>query len=50
MLTSISEIESDPAKIVEKFTQPLFVIFNFFEIKRNILEEIVSKYIAGEVT
>ena len=50
VLTTISEIESDTTKVVEKFTQPLFVVFNFFKLKRNILEEIIGKYIAGEVT
>jgi len=37
-------------EIVEKFTQPLFVVFNFFEISRKLLEEIVNKYALGEVT
>jgi len=48
--TTIDEIESNLVDIVEKFTQPLFVVFNFFELNRAILEEIVNKYVTGEVT
>ena len=48
--TSIQEIESNTTDLVEKFTQPLFVLFNFFELDKAILSEIVNKYIAGEVT
>ncbi len=48
--TTIDEIESTLVDVVEKFTQPLFVVFSFFELSRAILEEIVNKYVTGEVT
>jgi hypothetical protein len=48
--TTIQEIESNTVDLVERFTQPLFVVFNFFELDKAILSEVVNKYIAGEVT
>ena len=48
--TTIQEIESSIVDLVENFTQPLFVVFNFFELDKAILSDIVNKYIAGDVT
>lgn len=48
--TTIEKTESNPVDLVQSFTEPLFVVFNFFELNRAVLEEIVNKYVAGEVT
>jgi hypothetical protein len=48
--TTIEQTEANLVNLVESFTQPLFVVFNFFELQKNILEEIVNKFVAGEVT
>lgn len=48
--TTFKEIESDLVDVVQKFTKPLFVIFDFFEPNRKVLEEIVKNYVAGKVT
>ncbi len=48
--TSTEKIESELVDIVQKFTQPLFVIFDFFEVSRTVLENIVNNYVAGKVT
>ena len=48
--TTIEETESRLVELVEKFTQPLFVVFNFFELERNILGDIVNKFVEGKVT
>ncbi len=48
--TTIEQIESQLVELVEKFTQPLFVVFNFFELKRDILAEIVNAFVEGKVT
>lgn len=48
--TTIEDIESNLVDLVERFTQPLFVVFNFFELNRSILEDIVNRYVSGEVT
>lgn len=48
--TTIEQTESNLVDLVESFTQPLFVIFNFFELNRGVLEDIVNKFVAGEVT
>lgn len=47
--TTLEKIESDLVNIVEKFTQPLFVIFNFFEIDKKSLEKIVDDFVAGRI-
>jgi len=48
--TSIEQTESKLVEIVEQFTQPLFVMFNFYEVQRAELEDIVNKFVAGKVT
>lgn len=48
--TTIEQTESQLVELVEKFTQPLFVVFNFFELNRDILAEIVNKFVEGKVT
>lgn len=48
--TTFEEIESDLVNLVQRFTQPLFVIFDFFEVGRDVLEDIVNNYVAGRVT
>lgn len=48
--TTSEKIESDLVDIVQRFTQPLFVIFDFFEVEGKILEDIVNNYVAGRIT
>jgi len=48
--TTIEHTESNLIDLVERFTQPLFVVFNFFELSRSVLEDIVNKFVAGKVT
>lgn len=48
--TTIEQSESQLVELVEKFTQPLFMVFNFFELKRDVLAEIVNKFVEGKVT
>jgi hypothetical protein len=48
--TNAEKIESELVDIVQRFTQPLFVIFDFFEVSRTVLENIVNNYVAGRVT
>lgn len=48
--TTFEKIESDLVDLVQRFTQPLFVMFNFFELDRKVLEEIVNDFVAGKVT
>jgi len=42
--TSIEQTKSQLVELVEDFTQPLFVVFNFFELKRSALAEIVGEF------
>ncbi|PIU67174.1 MAG: hypothetical protein COS84_04970, partial [Armatimonadetes bacterium CG07_land_8_20_14_0_80_40_9] len=48
--TTFEKIESDLVDLVERFTQPLFVIFDFFEVNEKVLEDIVNNYVAGRAT
>ena len=48
--TTFKKIESDLVDLVQRFTQELFVIFNFFKVNRKELEDIVNNFMAGRVT
>lgn len=48
--TTSEKIESDLVDLVQRFTQPLFVIFDFFKVNGKVLEDIVNNYVAGRVT
>ena len=47
--TTFEKIESDLVDLVQRFTQPLFVLFDFFELDRTVLEHIVNNYVEGRV-
>jgi len=47
--TTLDKLESELVDLVEKFTEPLFVIFHFFKLDRKVLEDIVNNYVAGKV-
>lgn len=49
IITTIDEIEGNMVGIVEKFTKPLFEQFDFFELERKVLDDIVSNYLNGKV-
>lgn len=48
--TSISEFEEKPTSVVGQFTEPLFELFDFFQLNGNVLEEIVINYLNGKVS
>lgn len=48
--TTIEQTESQLAELVERFTQPLFMVFDFFELKRDVLADIVNKFVEGQTT
>ena len=48
--TTIEKVEPDLVDLVQQITTPLFVIFDFFEIQKSILEEIVNNFVNGKVT
>ncbi len=47
--TTLEKIESDLVNVVQEFTQPLFVVFDFSELDKKVLENIVNSYVAGKV-
>jgi len=48
--TVIERIEPDLVDLVQKITAPLFMVFDFFQIHKSILEEIVNNFVDGKVT
>lgn len=48
--TSIEEIESDLVGVVEKVTKPLFMVFDYFDLPRGVLEGLVNGFVDGKVT
>lgn len=48
--TSISDIENSLVDNVELFTKPLFEKFDFFELDRKVLEDIITRFKKGEVS
>lgn len=47
--TTVEELESNLVGVVKGVTQPLFMLFDFFELGDQILEELVEGFVAGEV-
>lgn len=47
--TTLDKIETNLVELVQEFTQPLFIVFNFFELDRKVLEDIVNNFVAGKV-
>jgi hypothetical protein len=48
--TTCEKIESDLINLVQTFTSPLFILFDFFDIDRVVSEGIVNNFVAGRVT
>ena len=49
IVTNIEETESKLVELVERFTQDLFVIFNYFQVDNSTQAKIVDKFVKGEV-
>jgi hypothetical protein len=49
-ITTVSALESNLPEYVKQIVQPLFVVFDFFEISDRILGELVDSFTAGSVT
>jgi hypothetical protein len=48
--TSISDIEVSLIARVREIVSELFVLFDFFELSGEVYEEIVTKFVDGEIT
>lgn len=46
---TLADVETGLVDIVEKFTKPLFAQFNFFELDKSVLTEIVTNFEKGRV-
>jgi hypothetical protein len=47
---ALSDLEANLATYVKQIVQPLFVVFDFFEVSDGVLGEIVDTFTAGTVT
>lgn len=47
--TTSEKIERDLVDLVQEFTQPLFILFDFFEVNKKALEDIVNNYMMGRI-
>lgn len=48
--TTLGQIESDLLNLVKDLTKPLFVLFDFFEPIDSVYEDIVNRFVNGEVS
>lgn len=48
--TTVGEIEAKLVNHVETITKDLFVMFDYFNLDRKILEEIVTNFVNGKIT
>jgi len=48
--TTFEKIEANLVDYVQEFTQPLFAIFDFFQLDRKKIKKIVTNFVAGKIT
>lgn len=48
--TTLEKIEVDLVNLVNEFVKQLFVIFNFYEVNKAVLEDIVNKFVGGKAS
>jgi hypothetical protein len=48
--TPLSKIESELVSLVKEVADPLFVVFDFFKLTDPVYEDIVNRFVAGQVT
>ena len=46
---SLNQIESDLIELVKKISDPLFTLFDFFRLSDSVYEEIVNKFVKGQI-
>lgn len=46
---SLNQIESDLVSLVKKISDPLFTLFNFFQLSDSVYEQIVNKFVKGQI-
>jgi len=50
VVTTLEGIERDLVDLVESLTQSLFMLFDFFQLGKGVLEDIVNRFVEGKVT
>lgn len=46
---TLNQIESDLVQLVKKITDPLFTLFDFFQLDDSVYEDIVNKFVKGQI-
>jgi len=46
---TLNQIESDLVQLVQKITDPLFTVFDFFQLADSVYEDIVNNFVKGQV-
>ncbi|MBT9438025.1 MAG: hypothetical protein GAS50_02405 [Desulfobacterales bacterium] len=46
---TLNQIESDLVQLVQKITDPLFTLFDFFQLADSVYEDIVNKFVKGQM-
>jgi hypothetical protein len=46
----LEQISSELSKLTKQFTEPLFLLFDFFELQESIYADIVNRFVRGECT
>ena len=47
--TSIQDIEANIVSLVKQLLSPVFILFEFFELPDSVYDDIVNKFIRGEI-
>ena len=50
VLTSVDEIEAKLVEKVKELLAPLFAVFEFFELSDKVYEDIVNRFVKGDVS
>jgi hypothetical protein len=45
----LNQIESNLVELVKSITEPLFTLFSFFQLSDEVYEEIINKFVKGQV-
>jgi hypothetical protein len=46
---ALNQIESELVELVKKIAEPLFALFDFFQLSDSVYEEIVNKFVRGHI-
>ena len=45
----LNQIESELVELVKKIAEPLFTLFDFFQLADSVYEDMVNKFVKGQI-